>query len=320
MLLKELSKKIIEGYQINKEEAMDLILSDLEELVNLANVIRMHFNANHFDICTIINGKSGRCSEDCKFCSQSSHFTTISGEYSLLRDELIEQAKYNAEKGILRYSVVTSGKALCKKDLESLVQSYKKISSEVNIKLCASHGLLEYEDFIKLKEAGVCRYHNNLETSKRFFPNICTTHSYDDKIRAIKDAQRAGLTVCSGGIIGLGENFEDRIDMAFALRELGIRSIPINILNPIPGTPFEKNEKLSEEEIQRVVAIYRFIHPDAAIRLAGGRGLLKDKGRKLFSGGANAAISGDMLTTSGICIQEDLNMLKELGYIAKYLI
>ena len=156
--------------------------------------------------------------------------------------------------------------------------------------------------------------HNNLESSRRYFADVCTTHSYDEKIQTIRAAQRAGLTVCSGGIVGLGETMEDRIDLALTLRELGIKSVPVNLLNPIAGTPYAQNERLSNEELRRIVAIFRFLLPNAFIRLAGGRGLLPDKGRSCFTSGANAAISGDMLTTSGITIEQDLALLQELHY------
>ena len=163
-------------------------------------------------------------------------------------------------------------------------------------------------------KAGAERVHNNLESSRRYFPEVCTTHTYDDKIAALRAAQAAGLSVCSGGIMGLGETMEDRIDMVLTARELGVRSIPVNMLNPIPGTPYEHNERLKPEDMQRIVAVFRFLVPDASIRLAGGRGLLPDKGRACFCSGANAAISGDMLTTSGITIETDMQMLRELGY------
>lgn len=317
MFLEKLKEKVLSGYLISKEEAMGLLEADIDDLSEAANMIREKFNGNSFDMCTIINGKSGRCSEDCKFCSQSAHFKTHSEEYELLEEELVEGAKINQEAGILRYSVVTSGRSLSESEIDKASKYYKKIKQETDIALCASHGLLKYEDFVRLKEAGVVRYHNNLETSRNYFPNICSTHTYDDKVQAIKDAQRAGLTVCSGGIMGMGESFEDRIDMAFELRELGIRSIPINILNPIKGTPFGENPILKDEEIRRIVAIYRFIHPRSAIRLAGGRGLIDDKGKKLFCGGANATISGDMLTTTGIKTKDDIQMIRELGYELK---
>ena len=193
----------------------------------------------------------------------------------------------------------------------------RKIRDDVGIAVCVSFGLLNEAQFRKLKEAGVTRVHNNLESSRRNFPNVCTTHTFDDKIAAIRAAQAAGLTVCSGGIMGLGETAEDRIDMALTLRELGIKSIPVNMLNPIPGTPFENNPKLTGEDMRRIVAVYRFILPDASIRLAGGRGLLADKGKSCFTSGANAAISGDMLTTAGITTKTDMEMLQELGYEVK---
>lgn len=173
---------------------------------------------------------------------------------------------------------------------------------------------MNYEELVKLKESGVIRYHNNLETSRRFFSNICTTHTFDEKINTIKNALKAGLQVCSGGIIGLGETMKDRIDMAFTLRELNVDSIPINILNPIKGTALENQEKLSYDEITKTFALFRFILPEKQIRLAGGRALLNDKGERLMKSGVNSAISGDMLTTSGIKTFDDIKMIKELGF------
>lgn len=314
-MLEKLKNSVLNGYQITKEDAIKLVDVDLEDLCNAANELRNYFCGNSFDICTIINGKSGRCSEDCKYCAQSSHYKVSIEDYPLLSsEELLKGAKYNQEKGILRYSIVTSGKRLSDIEVDKICESYSQIKEECGISLCASHGLLSYESFKKLKDAGVDRYHNNLETSRRNFPNICTTHTYDDKIAAIKNAQKAGLTVCSGGILGLGETMEDRIDMALDIRDLGVKSIPINILNPILGTPYEGSEILSTEEVRRVVSIFRFILPDGAIRLAGGRGLIDKKGKTTFTSGANAAISGDMLTTAGISIQDDMEMIEELGF------
>lgn len=189
-----------------------------------------------------------------------------------------------------------------------------EIKAATGISVCGSFGLLKESQYLRLKQAGITRIHNNLETSRNYFPHVCTTHSYDDKIQAIKAALKTGLSVCSGGIVGLGETMEDRIDMVMELRGLGIKSIPVNILNAIPGTPYEGNKRLSEEEIRRIVAIFRFLVPDASIRLAGGRGLLGDKGKACFQSGANAAISGNLLTTQGITIESDLNLLKDLGY------
>lgn len=314
-MLNDLKNKIYEGYQITKEEALNLINAPLEELCQAADDIRKKFCKDTFDICTIINGKCGNCSEDCKYCAQSiKHSTNIEKHPLCSTDTVLRDAKYNADKGILRYSIVTSGKRLSQNDLDSVCKTYRELKEKVNISICSSHGLLSYEDFVKLKESGVNRYHNNLETSRNFFPHICTTHTYDQKIETIKAAQKAGLEICSGGILGLGESMEDRIDMLLDLRILGIKSIPVNILNPIKGTPLENNKPLSKNEVLRSIAIFRFIIPDAFLRLAGGRGLLDDKGKSAFTSGANAAISGDMLTTSGITINDDLKLLADLNF------
>ena len=313
--IEDLKNEIINGKRITKEEAMELYNQPLEELCAAANELREHFCQNIFDICTIINGKSGKCSENCKYCAQSAYYHTETKEYPLLgTEEILKQAKYNDERGVLRYSIVTSGRALGDADVDKVCESVRKVKEETGIEVCVSLGLLGEEQFRKLKAAGVSRIHNNLETSERNFPNVCTTHTYEDKIASIQAAQRAGLGVCSGGIMGLGETEEDRVDLALKVRELGIRSMPVNMLNPIPGTPYENNRRLTEEDMRRIVAVFRFINPEASIRLAGGRGLLEDKGRSCFESGANAAISGDMLTTSGITIETDMKMLDELGY------
>ena len=263
----------------------------------------------------IINGRSGKCSENCKYCAQSAHYSTAVEEYPLLSDEaLLAGARYNDARGILRYSIVTSGKRLTDEDVDRLCASYRHIAEHCGISLCASHGLISKKHCEQLKAAGVSRYHNNLETSRRNFPNVCTTHTYDDKLQTIKWALEAGLEVCSGGIMGLGETMEDRIDMYMDIAALGIKSMPVNFLTPIPGTPYADMTPLGEEEQLRIVALVRFIMPDGFVRIAAGRNTMKDHGRKIFMSGANAAISGDMLTTAGVTIREDLAMLAELGY------
>lgn len=313
-----LTEKVLNGGQITEEEALKLYGEPLEELCESADRIRRHFCGSRFDLCTIINGKSGRCSENCRFCAQSAHNHTGVTEYPLLLDdEIVAQAKRDHEQGVLRYSIVTSGKRLSDGEVERMCGVIRRIRSEVGIQVCVSFGLLNEEQYRKLKEAGALRVHNNLETSRENFANVCTTHTFGDKINAIRAAQAAGLAVCSGGIMGLGETPKDRISMAMSLRELGIKSVPVNMLNPIPGTPFEKNPRLTADDMRRIVAVYRFILPEASIRLAGGRGLLEDKGKGCFVSGANAAISGDMLTTAGITTKTDLEMLEELGYEVK---
>nr|WP_314771060.1 biotin synthase BioB [uncultured Peptostreptococcus sp.] len=318
MDIKALYNRVIGGHLIAREEALFLYKEDLGDLTRYADMIRDHFCGNQFDMCTIINGKSGLCSENCKFCAQSSHYNTGSKVYSLLsEEEILADAKKNADQGVMRYSIVTAGRSLSDGEVDRMCQIIRRIKEEVHISVCVSFGLLKEDQFRRLKEAGAERVHNNLEASENFFPSVCTSHSFSDKVQAIRAAQAAGMDVCSGGIMGLGEGIEDRIDMALSLRDLGIESIPVNMLNPIPGTPMEKYESLDEKEMQRIIAVYRFILPKAFIRLAGGRGLMSDKGKACFMSGANAAISGDMLTTAGITVDKDKKLLEELDYMIK---
>lgn len=313
--LNTLTNEIIHGNHIERKDAKLIYEQPLNQLCKNADKIRQHFCSNKFDICTIINGKSGKCSENCKFCAQSIHHNTNISEYSLLnQNEIFLQAKKNYEDGILRYSIVTSGKSLSNSEIDKMCEIIEHIRKKIGINICVSFGLLNKQQLSKLKIAGVSRIHNNLETSKEYFPKICTTHTFDDKIKTIRTAQNIGLSVCSGGIMGLGETVNDRIELAFTLRELNIKSIPVNILNPIAGTPLENSKILSINEILRIVAVYRFILPDCSIRLAGGRGIIPDYGKSCFTSGANAAISGDMLTTVGISTKTDMKMLNELGY------
>ncbi len=316
-MINKLKNKVLSGEMLTKNEAIELSSAPLEELCNAADEIRKHFCGNSFDICTIINAKSGRCSENCKYCAQSSAYCTNIEEYPLLDSKpVVETAKYNAEHGIKRFSLVTSGKRLSDEEIDKVCETVREIKKNCDISVCVSLGLLNVEQFKRLKASGVSRVHNNLETSAAYFPNVCTTHTYNDKIEAIKAAQRAELSVCSGGIMGLGETMEDRIDMAIEIRNLNIRSMPVNILNPIKGTPYENNEKLNNDDVRRICAIFRFINPTASIRLAGGRILLGDRGEACFKSGANAAISGDMLTTTGATISSDNAMLDKLGFKA----
>lgn len=318
MDLHTLEQKVLQGEAITREEALWLSHQPLDELCTAADRLRQQFRGNTFDLCTIINAKSGLCPEDCRFCAQSAHNRTGAEVYPLLSQEaIVQEALKNQAQGVLRFSIVTSGKRLSQEEVEVLCRVIQRIRQVCSISLCGSFGLLNETQYGMLKKAGISRIHNNLETSRRNFPNICTTHTFDDKVAAIRAAQAAGLTVCSGGIMGLGETEEDRIDMALTLRELGIKSVPLNLLNPIPGTPMEGNKRLSSDDMRRIAAVYRFLLPDASIRLAGGRGLLPDKGAGCFRSGANAAISGDMLTTAGITVETDLALLDKLGYEVK---
>lgn len=315
-LVQNYKEKVLQGESLTQEEALKLYEeAPLEELLDAADKVRKHFCGDGFDLCTIINGKSGKCSENCRYCAQSVFYHTSVESYGLLNEEeMVSAARKNAADGVLRFSIVTSGKALCDEEVEQVCERIRAIRSQADLEVCVSFGLLNESQFRKIKEAGASRVHCNLETSRAYFPSVCTTHTFDDKIRTLQAARKAGLSICSGGIMGLGESPTDRIDMAFTLKELHVRSVPVNFLNPIAGTPFAQNALLSEEEKKRVIAVYRMILPDASIRLAGGRGLMPDKGEGCFLGGANAAITGDMLTTAGISTKTDQELLKKLGY------
>lgn len=316
-MYEQLVDEIISGRRLNRDDDLTfLIEGDLESLRKGANKIREKLCGNHVDLCSIINGRSGRCSENCKFCAQSSHNHTGAKEYDFLdADEIVAECKRNEANGVHRFSIVTAGRTLKGADFEKAIHVYKRMDGECpEISLCASHGLLTEEQFVRLRESGVTTYHSNIETSRRNFPNICTTHTFEDKIKCIKAAQKAGLNVCSGGILGMGETWEDRVDMALTLAELNIKSIPLNALTPIKGTPLENLPVLSEEDILRIVAIFRFINPTAYVRLAAGRLLMKENGKNAFLSGANATITGDMLTTSGNNTAQDKEMLTKNGF------
>ena len=311
-----LANEIISGKRLNKGDDISFLLTaELSELCRGADRIRAALCGDHVDLCGIINGKSGKCPENCKFCAQSAHNHTGVKEYGFLDENaILEECKHYEKKGVHRFSIVTAGRTLSDEDFEKAVSAYTLMNRECDIDLCASHGLLTEEQFQRLYDSGVRMYHANIETSRRNFPNICTSHTFDDKIACIKRAQKCGFKVCSGGIIGMGETWEDRIDMAFTLSELNIASIPINALTPIDGTPLGNNKPLSEDEILRTVAVFRYINPTAYIRLAAGRNLMKNSGKAAFNAGANATITGDMLTTSGNDIRGDLEMLSGMGF------
>ncbi|WP_195267819.1 biotin synthase BioB [Eubacterium sp. 1001713B170207_170306_E7] len=319
MKIKAFAEKIKSGHEAGKEEVLELVQAlDIETLTACAADIREYFCGKDFNLCTIINGKSGRCSENCAYCAQSAHYNTYVEEYPLLPEEaVVASAISNYSQGVHRFSIVTSGKRLEDGEVDAVCRIYRRLAETIPMGLCASHGLLSYEALRELRKSGVTRYHNNLETSEKFFSKICTTHTYSEKTEVIQNALRAGLEVCSGGIIGLGESMEDRIDMVFTLKQLGVGSVPLNVLNPISGTPLENNIPLTYDEVLRTAAAFRFILPEAQLRLAGGRALFPDKGERLMKGGINAAISGDMLTTAGIATDEDIAMIKALGFEVK---
>lgn len=316
MDIKKLADEIIGGRRITRQDDLNMFLTcDLKELCEGADRIREHFIGDKVDLCSIINGRSGRCPEDCKYCAQSAHNHTSCEIYDFLPEEkIVEACKLNESEGVDRFSIVTSGRALSGEEFEKAVHAYETIHAKCRINLCASMGFLNAEQLHRLHEAGVTSYHHNIETSKRNFPNICTTHTYEQKLETLKLVKKEGMCACSGGIIGMGETWEDRLDMAVSLAELGIDSIPINVLMPIEGTPLENQPQLTEDEILRTIAFFRYINPEANIRLAAGRALLTNDGEIAFQSGASATITGNMLTTVACAtIRSDKQMLENLG-------
>ena len=309
-------EKVLKGDFLSFEEILELNnKADFTELCEAANEIREKFCGNEFDLCTIANAKSGKCTEDCKFCSQSLHYSTGVDEYDIINEEeALQLAKENDENGVNKFSLVTSGRAVNDKVLDNLCKIFSKIKQQTKLHTCASMGLINKDQAQKLVDVGVEHYHCNLETGPNYFEKICTTHSYQEKLKAIQDAKEAGLEICSGGIIGLGETMIDRIEMAFELRLLEVKSIPLNILNPIEGTPFYGNKSVSRKEVIKTIAIFRFIIPDAKLRFAGGRMLLGDKQEDALRAGINAALTGDYLTTTGFKTKQDIDNFKKMGF------
>ncbi|MEG1649069.1 MAG: biotin synthase BioB, partial [Rikenellaceae bacterium] len=273
-----LESKIKDGYLINFDEAMELLkVDDKELLCSMADRLRDHFEGNHFDTCSIINARSGKCSEDCKWCSQSKfHKTDISVYPMVSAKETMAMAMNNTRKGVGRFSLVTSGRALSDLDIDKACKIYKEISENSSIKLCASMGLLNKTQLKKLHDSGVTRYHCNLESAPSHFPKLCSTHTLEDKLQTIEAARSVGMSICSGGIIGMGETVAQRMEFAFYLRQVAPDSIPLNILNPIKGTPLADAAPLTEDEILTTLAMFRIINPRCTIRFAGGRGALSD--------------------------------------------
>ena len=312
----KLADEIIGGRRITREDDLNMFLTcDLKELCQGADKIREAFVGEKVDLCSIINGRSGRCPEDCKYCAQSAHNHTACDIYDFLPEEkILEACKMNESEGVNRFAIVTAGRALSGEEFEKAIHAYETMKKECKIDLCASMGFLTKEQLHRLHEAGVTSYHQNIETSRRRFPNNCNTHTYDMKIETLKMVKEEGMCACSGGIIGMGETWEDRLDMAISLAELGIDPIPINALMPIKGTPLENQEQLTEDDILRTIAFFRYINPDANIRLAAGRALLTNDGETAFESGASATITGNMLTTVACAtIRSDRKMLQDMG-------
>ncbi|MFP3982510.1 MAG: biotin synthase BioB [Desulfurivibrionaceae bacterium] len=284
------------------------------ELLSTALEVKLKERGDNVSLCSIVNAKSGRCSEDCAFCSQSSHYSTEAPVYPLMaKDEIIAAAQKAGEAGAGHFSIVTSGRSLSGDDLKRVADMIPEITERAGIRVCASLGILDKEELILLKEAGVVRYHHNLESSREHFPRVVSTHSFKERTAVIKDAREAGLEVCSGGIIGLGESEDDRLSLARSLAELGVDSVPLNFLIPLAGTPLAEISPLSVRDALRAIAIFRLILPDVPLRLAAGReSVLADFLSTAFMAGADGMMIGGYLTQRGRSTAQDLQFIDDI--------
>jgi biotin synthase len=317
----ELAERVSAGTPVTQEEALELINTPDSQLMSLlagGEKLRRHAHGNKVKLCGIVNAKSGRCSENCSFCAQSAHHKTDCPVYPLMsKEELVASAKNAEEKmSATCFSIVTSGKSVHTEDeLATIGSALATVAKETKLNRCVSLGTLNLSQIQKLKASGLIRLHHNLETAESYFDKICTTHTYQERIKTIKLAQAAGLEICSGGIFGLGETPAQRIELAFALEELNVQSVPINILNPVAGTPAAESYKpMSPFEVLKLVAAYRFVLPSQDIGIFGGRerslGTLQPL---MFIAGANVTLIGDYLTTKGEAPERDLQIIRDLG-------
>ncbi len=316
-----LGRRVLDGVNITRDEALRLFhlenTADVFDLLSWANRIRGHFKGNKIHLCSIVNAKAGACSENCSFCAQSSFYQTGSPRYGFVDPEPVREAAEEANKnGVTAVGLVAAWKGLNEGPmLDEVCDRIRELKAGGKTRPNVSLGIIKSQHVAdRLKEAGVECYGHNLESSRRFFPRTCTTHSYDDRLETIGYLKRAGIKICSGGIIGMGETREDRCDLAFALKEIGANVVPINILNPIKGTPFENNPPLPVMEILKTIACFRFILPRQEIMIAGGRTVnLRDAQSMIFMAGASALMVGNYLTTLNQPVEKDLQMLKDLG-------
>jgi biotin synthase len=317
--LSRLSEKVLSGNYITKAEAVVLTESpnlNLLDLLSCAEKIRREYAGNQIDLCAIVNAKSGACSEDCSYCAQSSKNKTGAAVFPLLdKDTILQKADEAKSGGVRRFSIVTSGKKISTSDMRIISSVFQKLR-DMGLIPCASLGILSRDELSFLKDKGLDRYHHNLETSERFFPMICSTHTFAERLRTIESAQEAGLSVCSGGIFGMGETWQDRLDMAFLLRDLDVQSIPINFLIPIKGTPLAERETLHPFEALKIICLFRFILSEKSIRICGGREhILREFHPMVFMAGADAMMTGNYLTTTGRTFEDDIRLIRLHGLL-----
>ena len=317
-LITDVLDSVLSGRNIDYGAVSDLSQAkgaDLWDLFAAAGRVRGHFRGDTVDICSIVNAKSGACSEDCSYCAQSVHHTTAAPVYPLISVEHMAEAATNAKKnGAKRFCIVTSGRGIDSHiDLQNIAKGVQRVR-DIGLSPCATLGRLTREQLAYLKDAGLQRYHHNIETSREYFPRICTTHSFDERLEVLNNARSLGLSACGGGILGMGETMDDRIHMAFTLRDINVDSVPINFLMPIKGTPLENTVAITPLEALHSLALFRLVLPQKEIRVCAGRGTVLGRLHPLiFAAGADGFMIGNYLTTSGLDPGEDLKMVRDLG-------
>lgn len=317
-LVAAVGSRVLEGKEVTPEEALELLALEGEEVYDLllaAGKVRRRFKGSKVFFCSIVNAKSGLCPEDCAFCAQSFSASAAIETFPIQDPSyILEQAHAAVAAGAHEFSIVTSGKALGWRDLETVCEALEEMKANNSLVRCTSLGMLTDEKAARLKAAGLESYHHNLETSRRFFPQICSTYSYDESVETVRIAKRHGLSVCCGGIFGMGETDADRVELAFTLKELDVDSVPLNFLNPIPGTRLQDQPPLPPLEILSIIAVYRLVLPRKDILVCGGREVnLRDLQALMFLAGANGTMLGHYLTTKGRVPEEDLRMIADLG-------
>ncbi len=321
-MYKKVLQQIVAGEPLCFDAAVELASAakeseeNLQQLLATADELRQKLHGSSFDLCSIVNARSGKCSENCKFCAQSAHYDVEVESYDVVDLGKVSALAYENEMfGVRRFSLVTAGHHVSSKDLEQHFSPlFTHLQQNTSMSLCASMGFLTKERAELLYAFGVRRYHCNLEACSSYFPEVCTTHSWEEKVETLKIARAAGMELCSGGILGIGESLKQRLELAFELRELGVESVPINILMPIKNTPFATISPIAKDDVLIAAAMFRLILPTAVIRIAGGRNHLGSEQRRLFTSGINGAIVGNYLTTSGSGLAEDVRMLLSLGF------
>jgi biotin synthase len=318
-VIAELAETVLAGSMLSRPDISKLdeqSKTSLDDLLYWANEIRKQNFGNKVQVCSIVPGRLGGCDQDCAFWAQSVRYNThIDKKPKVLSDEeILAAARKAKEKGVGHFGIVYSGKAVSEKELARLERLMEQITGEIGIAVCGGFGILNDSQLKRLAKAGMQRYNHNLETSRRHYGDIVTTHSYDDRINTVKASANAGLGLCTGGLFGIGESESDRIDMALQIRELNVDMAPLNFLHPIPGTPMGDQVPLAPREILRIIALYRFILPRTNLKVAGGRVLnLRDMQSWIFYAGCTSIITGDYLTTAGRAVEDDMRMLGDLG-------